>query len=59
LDEQNLYEDCQRARQQISEIEREWSESSSPDGGDGWESTVSELDRRLDDLRQRIDHSLP
>ncbi|MGO8748571.1 MAG: protein kinase domain-containing protein [Thermoguttaceae bacterium] len=59
LDERALDEDCRTMRQRMSQIERGWSESSPPGGGDGWESTVSDLQRRMDDLRQRIDRATP
>jgi hypothetical protein len=59
MDERTLYEDGRNVSQRMSQIEREWSASSSPDRGDAWDSTVTELDGRLDDLRQRIDRNQP
>ena len=58
LDQRALYEECRSVRQRMSQIEREWSASPSA-GGDHWESTALELDRRLDDLRERIDCNRP
>jgi serine/threonine-protein kinase len=58
-DERTWREDCRSAGRRMSQIEREWSASPSTAGSDRWEPTVSELDRRLGDLRQRIDRALP
>ena len=56
-DERALLQDYRNVEDRISQIERTWSQSAI--GGDGLEATVSELDRRLDDLRRRIDRNLP
>ncbi|MGO9110831.1 MAG: serine/threonine-protein kinase [Thermoguttaceae bacterium] len=59
LDEQTLQENCLAVRQRISQIEGAWHES--PLGADDrdWQSTVSGLHRRVNDLGQRIDRNSP
>ena len=59
LDERALQEDCRSARQRISQIEREWRQPPSPADDVGWQSTVSRLHKRLDNLSQRIDQNMP
>jgi hypothetical protein len=58
VDERALYEEYQSMHEQMLQIEGEWSGPASL-GGEDWESTVSELHSRLDDLRERIDRSQP
>jgi serine/threonine-protein kinase len=59
LDEQAISDGCQDVHQRVSQIQREWSQSASPVGSTGWESAAAELQRRLDDLGQRIENNQP
>ena len=59
LDERTLVEGYGDIRQRISNIEREWSQSSASVDGADWESAAAELHRQADNLSRRIDNNQP
>jgi virulence-associated protein VapD len=59
LDERTLAEGYGDIHQRISQLEREWSQSSVPVDGANWESAAAEVHRQLDDLGRRIDNNQP
>ena len=58
-DERALYEGYQDMHQQISQIEREWSQSSTFNSATDLESAAAELHRQADDLGRQIDQDMP
>jgi len=58
LDERALQEECRTVRERISQVREKWYSSSSAVDETPWQATISGLHRRMDDLGQRIDHSL-
>jgi eukaryotic-like serine/threonine-protein kinase len=59
LDDRALWSDIETTREQISQIETEWTQNSSSGNGSDADSDISETHRRLDELGERIEQYLP
>ena len=59
LDDRALWRDIETTREQISQIESEWTQTSKSGGGSDADSEISETHRRLDALGERIEQDFP